>query len=254
MAIGTIRFTLLQGVVVVNQLFPDEPLGQASWVDCTDVHDAVITIASTLPKPRNHAESVIVRSLLSDYAWQSGSDIHRRLHSGHEWVSCDFVPAAFLEQWHTRSTEDPRQVLVSWADTFFPALLAHHPPSPAQRAARIIRHQYQQSWTASRLAHRLAVGVAALHREFKAEFGISIHTYQRVVRTAAALEQIRTASVEAVAMAVGYRSKKDLYRALRQLTGFTPRAIRAMSPEAARDLVEIWQLKARTAGGVRKTI
>jgi len=55
-------------------------------------------------------------------------------------------------------------------------------------------------------------------------------------------------------MAVGYRSKKDLYRALRQLTGFTPRAIRAMSPEAARDLVEIWQLKARTAGGVRKTI
>ena len=142
-------------------------LGQASWVDCTDVHDAVITIASTLPKPRNHAESVIVRSLLSDYAWQSGSDIHRRLHSGHEWVSCDFVPAAFLEQWHTRSTEDPRQVLVSWADTFFPALLAHHPPSPAQRAARIIRHQYQQSWTASRLAHRLAVGVAALHREFK---------------------------------------------------------------------------------------
>ena len=27
MAIGTIRFTLLQGVVVVNQLFPDEPLG-----------------------------------------------------------------------------------------------------------------------------------------------------------------------------------------------------------------------------------
>jgi len=90
--------------------------------------------------------------------------------------------------------------------------------------------------------------------KFKAEFGISIHTYQRVVRTAAALEQIRTASVEAVAMAVGYRSKKDLYRALRQLTGFTPRAIRAMSPEAARDLVEIWQLKARTAGGVRKTI
>lgn len=83
---------------------------------------------------------------------------------------------------------------------------------------------------------------------------MSIHAYQRVVRTAVALEQIRTASMEAVAMAVGYRSKKDLYRALRQLTGFTPRAIRALSPEAARDLVESWQLKARAVGVMKKGI
>jgi hypothetical protein len=39
-----------------------------------------------------------------------------------------------------------------------------------------------------------------------------------------------------------------------QLTGFTPRAIRAMSPEAARDLVESWQLKARAVGAMKKGI
>ena len=34
-------------------------LGQATWVECADAHNAVIAIAPTLPKPRNHAESVI---------------------------------------------------------------------------------------------------------------------------------------------------------------------------------------------------
>ena len=229
-------------------------LGQATWVECADAHNAVITVAPTLPKPRNHAEAVIVQSLLFDFARHSGTDLHRRLHGGRELATCGFVPAAFLERWRMGSPADPREVQVSWADSFFPALIAHHPPSPAQRAGRMIRQQYQQPWTASHLAHRLAVGVAALTREFQMEFGMSIHAYQRVVRTAVALEQIRTASVEAVAMAVGYRSKKNLYRVLRQLTGFTPRAIRAMSPAAARDLVETWQWKAQAVRCVRKPI
>ena len=55
-------------------------LGQAIWVDCADVQDAVVTIAHGLPKPRSHAETVIVRSLLLDYAWQSGSDIPSSSH------------------------------------------------------------------------------------------------------------------------------------------------------------------------------
>jgi len=218
------------------------------WRHVDEAHDAVLAIAPGLPRPRQHVESVVMRSLLLDYAWSFSAEVHQRLHDRRQEAVCEFVSTAFLEPLRARSTGDPRDALMSWANGFFPALFEQHPPNLARQAARIIRRHYEQPWTPRRLAMRLTASAAALTREFQAEFGLSIYEYQRVIRMMNAVEQIRTEKVEAVALSVGYRSKKNLYRGLRRLTGLTPRAIRAMSTATARDLVE------QIAGGQRKTV
>jgi methylphosphotriester-DNA--protein-cysteine methyltransferase len=80
-----------------------------------------------------------------------------------------------------------------------------------------------------------------LHPQFLAELGVSLPGYKRIVRVAKALQQMGTTEIEAVTIDVGYRSKKNLYRSLRSLTGLTPTAFRKLPPEAVERLVQkLW--------------
>jgi methylphosphotriester-DNA--protein-cysteine methyltransferase len=88
----------------------------------------------------------------------------------------------------------------------------------------------------------LGVGVAVLGHDFERRFGLSIRAYHRILRVLAALEQVRTAKVDAVALEVGYRSKKNLYRALYQVTGLTPTGFRKLSATDAERLVNSLKL------------
>ena len=64
--------------------------------------------------------------------------------------------------------------------------------------------------------------------EFKKAYGISPHCYQRQLRIWEGLRLLRGTDlkVEAVAHAVGYRSKKNFYQVTRDVTGGTPTQMR----------------------------
>lgn len=77
------------------------------------------------------------------------------------------------------------------------------------------------------LARHVRCTPARLRREFRDAFGMSPAAYQRQLRLweATRLLTRTTLKVEAVANAVGYRSKKNFYRATRALTGQTPTVV-----------------------------
>jgi transcriptional regulator GlxA family with amidase domain len=76
--------------------------------------------------------------------------------------------------------------------------------------------------------------------QFRAEFGVSLPQYKRMVRVARALRHVGT-QIEAITAEVGYRSKKDFYRSFHAVTGLTPAAFRKLPTDAAETLVDkVW--------------
>ena len=68
---------------------------------------------------------------------------------------------------------------------------------------------------------------AKLGRRFRAKVGVSVHGYVTQVRLEHAANLISSnIKVEAVALGVGYRSKKNFYRQFARHFGVTPEAFR----------------------------
>jgi two-component system response regulator YesN len=84
--------------------------------------------------------------------------------------------------------------------------------------------------------HRLTLGIVArtlgrhsayLGRLFRAETGMSLHEYVTRARMVNAAVQVRSGvKIEAIALDLGYRSKKNFYRQFRRRFGMTPDAYR----------------------------
>jgi len=54
---------------------------------------------------------------------------------------------------------------------------------------------------------------------------------------------VRSQKIEAIALEVGYKSKKDFYQGVLQLTGMKPIEFRRLSPERANDIIETVRLR-----------
>jgi AraC-like DNA-binding protein len=97
------------------------------------------------------------------------------------------------------------------------------------------------------------VTASRLNRAFIREHGYAVPEYQRRVRLLNALEKINEGRVkiEAVALGVGYHSKKNFYRTFQRLTGLTPTRFRHLSRTARIDVIDgmrlsLVSLRART--------
>lgn len=68
-----------------------------------------------------------------------------------------------------------------------------------------------------------------LNRLFRKEFGQSVPGYLATVRVSEGVRRLRVdaGKVETIALAVGYRSKRAFYRAIRRQTGLMPGQLRA---------------------------
>ena len=105
------------------------------------------------------------------------------------------------------------------------------------RAAEIIRQRYQQPLTTSTLAAELGRERSYLATLFRRETGQTLHHYITDVRLHDAAERIlQGEKIEAVALQVGYRSKKSFYRQFRARTGLTPTAFRRLHAAAPGEL------------------
>lgn len=98
-----------------------------------------------------------------------------------------------------------------------------------KRAARMIEARYAEPLDVPRLACELNCREATLRAQFARTFGMSPRVYHRAarVRAASALFASGTNDVLSVARMVGYRSEKNFYAAVRQVTGGTPAELRS---------------------------
>jgi AraC-like DNA-binding protein len=127
------------------------------------------------------------------------------------------------------ATEDP-VFLRTCLDRFLAQLAEAHSPAPAHYAAAVMRNDPLHAWTLNDLARHVSLNPARLSAQFERAFGVRPGEYLHLVRVANAVALFDTsAKVEAIAMEVGYRSKKDLYGALGRWVGASPTELRVLS-------------------------
>ena len=88
--------------------------------------------------------------------------------------------------------------------------------------------------TARTIALDYRIGRAQLDRLFRERFGVGFHRYLTAMRVKRGLDLVMSGmNVEAAGISVGYKSKKDFYRAVREETGSTPAKLRRTTQLAA---------------------
>jgi transcriptional regulator GlxA family with amidase domain len=106
--------------------------------------------------------------------------------------------------------------------------VAANQPGLIRDAQRYLETHYAEHVTITGMSRSLGCSRAQLTRAFRSSLAVSVHEYLTEVRARHAVHALRssTEKVEAVALMVGYRSKKDLYRTIRAVTGLTPKRLR----------------------------
>jgi PAS domain S-box-containing protein len=96
-----------------------------------------------------------------------------------------------------------------------------------QRMLDQIHQNYTQRLTLGTLAKSLERQSAYLGRLFREAMGVTVHEYITRARMMFGAAQVRSGvKVEAVALDLGYRSKKNFYRQFKRRFGMTPEAYR----------------------------
>ena len=112
--------------------------------------------------------------------------------------------------------------------------------TPAYRAAEIIRQHSAAPLRADHLAKTVGCDPSRLRRGFKRELGITMREFHTKARIAEAIPMFAGGDTKTVAIArsVGYRSDKDFYRALRDVTGQRPRDLRLLPRQALDEMAQ----------------
>jgi AraC-like DNA-binding protein len=206
-------------------------------IDLDDARGLLTDFVDALPTPEGQLERVILRTILVEVAWRSARTVHKRAHRGRP-EKCAFAAAATLDAFWQVPPQHPKAAFRAWLEAFAAGFKRTHPASVATRVRRLIKQDYRGQWSLHDLAGRFHITPSRLSRGFAKQFGESIHKYQRGIRLVAALARVPNGKIDGIALEVGYRSKKNFYRAFRQLAGMTPTAFRHLSPERAAAIVE----------------
>jgi AraC-like DNA-binding protein len=92
-----------------------------------------------------------------------------------------------------------------------------------RRTLDLIRTDYAEALTLRTLAAKLEARPASLGTMFRRQFGMTARAWLTRVRLEHAAELIRAGvKIEAVALFVGYRSKKNFYRRFKRQYATTP--------------------------------
>jgi len=127
--------------------------------------------------------------------------------------------------------------------------------SPEHRAAAVIRDRTEHAVDVADVARIVGCHQSRLRRSFRERFGMSMRDFHTRCRVAHALRMFARgeAKTAAVARTVGYRSEKNFYRALRDVTGKTPKELKSISPQSldalARDILPSVDAMDRSSGG-----
>lgn len=154
---------------------------------------------------------------------------HRRSANRCPVRPCVPEPLASVGSAWSVHDEDPVNAMITWLNRFCADLARTHAESLAERVAVHIESRLEQRLNMPDLEHRFGADEASIRRAFQREFRMSPqhwHILARIRRVETMLKIDPTAKIEPLARAVGWRSKKDLYRAVRAIRGCTPGALR----------------------------
>lgn len=196
--------------------------------------------AALAPAPDGLHAAVLATRLLG-----AGRSLVLRLHAAFEQTdpthtttsseprcACNDAAWSGVGAFTTWPDDDPRLAFANWLDGVLAQFDREHPPTPAARAADLVRTDPVRPWRMDELAQRLDVSRRELRRGFRAQFGLRVPEYVQLVRASRAVALFGTPTkVEAIAWEVGYRSKKDLYASLKRWVGATPSELRALTNE-----------------------
>src|SRR6266850_7312892 len=99
-----------------------------------------------------------------------------------------------------------------------------------RRILDLIHDHYSERLTLDAFERTLGQPSAYLARLFREEIGVSIHNHVTQTRLANAATLILDGvKIEAVALSVGYQSKKNFYRQFKRQFGFTPEQYRRLA-------------------------
>ena len=223
-------------------------IGQAFLMDGPpEIRASAQQLIARLPEAHGREEELLLRGILICVAGKWGQLIHAAMHARvHE--ACRFEYSAPLECFWRDAHQPAKRVFAQWAEDFSSALALAHPVSSSQKAAAAIRADCAKAWSVGELASLVGVTPSRLSRAFVREHGFAVPEYQRRVRLLVALERISGSRVkiEAVALEVGYRSKKNFYRTFERLTGMTPTRFRQLSVAARNEIVDAAKLSMMT--------
>jgi two-component system response regulator YesN len=107
-----------------------------------------------------------------------------------------------------------------------------------ERLAATIRAHYAEPFTLLRAAADVGRHPNYVGLMFKQQMGVSVRTYLIHYRLERAADSILNGDkIEAVSLAVGYRSKKNFYRQFKRYFGVTPEQYRHLRRDSARAVV-----------------
>ena len=227
--------------------------GRLTLLDRIEAHTFLTAFPQSLAVPRSPAEELLLSLLLQRFAGETGIALHSRVHESSRKKSCSFVPCVFLQPfWKVRSIK-PVAAFNAWTDAFFRRFDEVHPISVATRAAQAVRRRYEHSWDVLTLSKEVRTTASRLVNGFRREYGMSPRDYLRLVRLVMALERVRHDKIEAVALDLGYRSRKNFARAFKRVAGVTVTDFRTLPTEqleritdAAQMMLSAPQVTART--------
>jgi AraC-like DNA-binding protein len=211
--------------------------GSLSLTDAREACAAAIARTSQLAPPRSQAERLMLQTLLIEFAYTLGTSLHVQFHSRYP-LKCTFSPIVQLERFCHTGKHDLRWTFAEWAKAYCEAFERTHNLPAAYRIARLIERDYHRTWSLLTLSRTVELTPAQVSRAFRREYGMSPREYLQALRMLEAAEHVGNMKIEAVALQVGYKSKKNFYRAFQRFTGVTPAAFRRLPKERARHLIK----------------
>ena len=187
------------------------------------------TFIEALPAPATPVERLVQRGLLLELAVQFGHAAHTTFHRQHpddqpDAAQCGFMPALAVDGWPRDLATSPGEAFRRWSRRYAEAFRETHPHSCAREAEEYLKQHFRSPISALNIADQLSCPPAFLRRTFKQLTGKSLLEYQSQLRLRAALRLLSDTDLkmEAIALEVGYRSKKDLYRVVQTHLSCTP--------------------------------
>ena len=193
-----------------------------------------------IPEPTTHGDVLLVRSVLSRFADRLGNHLHSTFHRQYRPTmrSCPFRSVGVDVAGPSAISTSAAMLLDEWLARYRQEFDRAH-ATVAQRARRYLERHAVEALTIADVAAALNIETRALQRAFLSETGLHLKEYQMRLRVATALPQLRSGEkIEAIAIVVGWKSKKDLYRATDRLMGRSPSAIRSMSSDALEGIIQ----------------
>src|SRR5580765_2601661 len=222
--------------------------GEIAVADHDEGRARVQALARSIAQPPSRAHNLILAPLLLDTALRIAEYWHREA-AGSE-CACWTVSPATIRAFLNWKEQNSIHVFSTWTKEFFDAYDRHHPATASDRLANLLRKQPARPWTMATLARTAGVSTRGLARAFRRSYGETLRAYLHLCRMHAMLAAWSSnVKIEALALEVGYRSRKDFYRVLRQTMQMTPALLRRLSPDERAH----WQrhLKARLKSGRR---